>query len=75
MNFIEITQNNNNLVIYGKNHILNNDFVEKVDQDSIHISIDNTQTIRLFSCKNTKINGLLANNAEELANLFGLSIL
>ena len=55
-------------------HTLNTDFYEVVDNTSVHISLDENQTIRLFECAYTIVNGETAQTAEELLTLFGLQI-
>ena len=55
-------------------HTLNTDFYEVVDNTSVHISLDANETIRLFECAYTIVNGETAQTAEELLTLFGLQI-
>ncbi len=68
-----ITKNDNNLVINGKDHILNTNFIEILDSESIHISLDSEGTIKLFNCKSTSVNGETSNSASGLALLLGLT--
>lgn len=70
----EIVKQGNDLIINGVYHYLNDYFCEKVDDKSIHISVDDPETIRLFECDYTVINLETATTADELATLFGLTI-
>lgn len=69
---IEIT--GSDIIINNVQHILNTDFCEKVDDTSIHISLDSNMNIRLFECAYTIVNGASYITAEELANSLGLTI-
>lgn len=68
-----ITKNGTNLLINDIPHVLNTNFCERVDSYSIHISLDENETIRLFECQYTIINNETSSDAEGLATLFGLS--
>jgi len=70
----EILVNDTYININGIDHTLNLDFCQYVDEQSIHISLDANQTIRLFECAYTVVNGDMATDAYRLAQLFGLTI-
>lgn len=74
MELQQIYVNGSSITINGIAHVLNLDFCQKVDTYSIHISLDANETIRLFECTYTMVNGEMATDAENLATLFGLTI-
>lgn len=69
-----ITINGTSITINNVDHTLNLDFYQIVDDYSIHISLDTNETIRLFDCQNTTVNGNTAQNSNDLLILFGFTI-
>lgn len=70
----EILISGDQISINGKQHTLNMDFCQYVDNFSIHVSLDANNNITLFECGYTIVNGDMATDAYSLASLFGLTI-